>query len=69
MKKKNLKNKLSLKVKDISALTGEEANHVKGGVRPTLLGCDPCETRSCIDGGYSCGQFPCQSQALSIAEC
>lgn len=66
MKKKNLKNKLSLKIKDISTLTGNETKNIKGGA---TLGCDPCETRSCPDGGYSCGQFVCQSQFLSIAEC
>ena len=66
MKKKNLKSKLSLKVKDISMLNGEETKDVKGGVGPTV-GCLPwCETQSCPDPlGYSCGPFQCHSQIVN----
>lgn len=63
MKKKMLKSKLSLKVKDLSVLNGKETKDVKGGAFPTI-GCPPdCITMSCPDGGYSC-QFHCLSEPI-----
>lgn len=60
MKKKNLKSKLSLKVKDVSTLSEKETKQLKGG-QDSTWDCDPCWTRSCPAGGYSCGQFQCVS--------
>lgn len=64
MKKKNLKSKLSLKVKDLSVLTGKETKDIKGGI--VTQACPPwCETMSCPEpDGYSCGPFHCQSQII-----
>lgn len=63
MKKKNLKNKLSLKVKDLSLLSGEQTSGVKGGAL-TQLCPEPCVTQSCPRKGYSCGPWICISEDL-----